>query len=270
MSSQDLYLVRVDLGLSGLVDLARRRGLPRYDFDEGQAVHCALGEIFRDKAPKPFALPGPRERKRTPGVLQVHAYSSESKEALIASSQNFADLDLYEHFDPDSVKDRRLPPTFPEKMGFSVRLAPVVRLSSDVDVTVELAGESKQLSRRRGAEVDAFEAACLRAHKQGEAPLPSESRGQVYLDWFKALASRTGGFEVERARLDGQQWLRMWRRDHDPKGRKSHKLLRPEIYVSGLLSVTDQREFREVLRRGIGRHKAFGFGMLKLRPAREA
>jgi CRISPR system Cascade subunit CasE len=39
---------------------------------------------------------------------------------------------------------------------------------------------------------------------------------------------------------------------------------------SGLLQVEDAAAFTALLARGIGRHRAFGFGMLLLKPATSA
>jgi CRISPR system Cascade subunit CasE len=41
---------------------------------------------------------------------------------------------------------------------------------------------------------------------------------------------------------------------------------KPDVTLRGRLSITDSAAFADLLRRGVGRHKAFGFGMLLLRP----
>ena len=40
---------------------------------------------------------------------------------------------------------------------------------------------------------------------------------------------------------------------------------RPNVVLEGTLRVTDADTFRALLARGVGRHRAFGFGMLLLR-----
>jgi len=37
------------------------------------------------------------------------------------------------------------------------------------------------------------------------------------------------------------------------------------VTLRGVLRVTNAEEFNHLLRSGIGRHKSFGFGMLKIR-----
>lgn len=276
MSADSLYLIRLELPLRGIMALARRRRLPQHEFDEGQAVHCALGELFRDYAPRPFALPNERSRSRKQGCLDIHAYSSVSKSDLLQRVDAFGDIELHEQFDRSSLKERTLPERFPEVVGFSVRLCPIVRMSRDVRLDVSLPGREGSIrierksrnKKRRGCEVDAFEAACIRSHREGLGAIDSAQRGEIYLDWFRELASRIDGIEVETARLQAQRWTHLWRRDHAAK-RTSRKLCRPDVVVTGRLRISDQSQLRERLRRGIGRHKAFGFGMLLLRPAGE-
>ena len=39
--------------------------------------------------------------------------------------------------------------------------------------------------------------------------------------------------------------------------------------MRGILAITDPTAFADLLARGVGRHRAYGYGMLLLRPARE-
>ena len=38
--------------------------------------------------------------------------------------------------------------------------------------------------------------------------------------------------------------------------------------MRGILTITDAAAFSNLLARGVGRHRAYGYGMLLLRPAR--
>ena len=42
---------------------------------------------------------------------------------------------------------------------------------------------------------------------------------------------------------------------------------RPEVVLGGRFTITDPDTFTALLTRGIGRHRAFGFGMILLKPA---
>jgi CRISPR system Cascade subunit CasE len=44
----------------------------------------------------------------------------------------------------------------------------------------------------------------------------------------------------------------------------------PEVVYEGIIRVVDPDGFGKLLRNGIGRNKAFGFGALMLRPQRSA
>ena len=41
----------------------------------------------------------------------------------------------------------------------------------------------------------------------------------------------------------------------------------PDAVMRGILTITDSDAFSELLAHGIGRHRAYGYGMLLLRPA---
>ncbi|MEL6548478.1 MAG: hypothetical protein AAFQ82_27890, partial [Myxococcota bacterium] len=135
-----LYMIRLDLPLETLVSLAKRRRVPLRDLDEGQAVHCALGELFRDRAPKPFAI---ESQGAQPGSRRLYAYTRHSRDELLQSSNLFGDFDLHDAFDPDSLRERRLPDCFPERMAFRVRLCPIVRFRRVIDLEVEIDGNTK-------------------------------------------------------------------------------------------------------------------------------
>jgi CRISPR system Cascade subunit CasE len=49
--------------------------------------------------------------------------------------------------------------------------------------------------------------------------------------------------------------------------RTASAIKRPDVTITGRLQVTDSRAFADLLRSGIGRHKSFGYGMLKVRRA---
>ncbi len=52
--------------------------------------------------------------------------------------------------------------------------------------------------------------------------------------------------------------------------RLKHTVQGPDAVFTGLLQVRDSAAFAALLARGIGRHRAFGFGMLLLKPAAAA
>jgi CRISPR system Cascade subunit CasE len=67
---------------------------------------------------------------------------------------------------------------------------------------------------------------------------------------------------LEDAGLERFQRQRIYRR-----GVSGRAPERPDAILVGTLRVSDEGGFRSLLRRGVGRHRAFGFGMLRIRPA---
>ena len=51
------------------------------------------------------------------------------------------------------------------------------------------------------------------------------------------------------------------------QGRKGHASEGPDATLTGHLRITDPTAFAHLLARGVGRHRAFGFGMLLLHRA---
>ena len=86
------------------------------------------------------------------------------------------------------------------------------------------------------------------------------TRENVYVEWLSARFAR-GGARLEEARLRSFQRVRVVRklRKHAPEG--------PDAVMQGTLEVTDPEEFAKLVADGVGRHRAYGYGMLLLRPA---
>ena len=88
-------------------------------------------------------------------------------------------------------------------------------------------------------------------------------REQVYAEWLSAKMTRSGGasLDVEATKLVSFQRTQSVRKLHT---RHSEG---PDAVMRGTLTVADPAAFAALLARGIGRHRAYGYGMLLLRPA---
>jgi CRISPR-associated protein Cas6/Cse3/CasE subtype I-E len=92
-------------------------------------------------------------------------------------------------------------------------------------------------------------------------------RQQVYSQWLSRQLTTNGAVEVDgEVRLDAFQREKLYRRGDRQTGSKP-LLERPAALLSGQLVVGDPSAFSALLARGVGRHRAFGFGMLRVRPA---
>ena len=144
------------------------------------------------------------------------------------------------------------------RLGFEIRVRPVSRLLKPLPAA--------DGAFAKGAEVDALLIEALQRFPAGEAAEANmlqagRSRVAVYADW---LALRLKGAATLQAgvRLTRFQRLRAARKDYSPGG--------PDAVLQGSLIVDDPAGFQQLLSQGIGRHKAYGYGMLLLRPPRSA
>jgi CRISPR system Cascade subunit CasE len=244
--SSQLNMLSLSLDPARVLAIGRRQKLPLRDVDAGYLVHGALGELFGDRRPNVFQVmseQGPRWR--------VLAYSFATASELRDHAACFADPAVYAAMDWDSFAGKTMPQVWPEghTLGFEVRVCPVIRKSSS--------GEK----HRAGAEVDAFLARCWSVGRDTRV-----DREAVYREWFSENLLRIGGATPERVRLIRMQRHRLVRRTQGNE-RKAHAIERPDATLAGELKITDGMAFMRLLERGIGRHRAFGFGMLLLKPA---
>ena len=73
---------------------------------------------------------------------------------------------------------------------------------------------------------------------------------------------------VDSIRLSGFRLAKQVRQTQSRDGKRTTStLVRPQALLEGYLTVQEPDEFTSLLKRGIGRHRAFGYGMILLRPA---
>lgn len=240
--ADDIHLVKVPLRADRLAAVARRRGIPLRDFDEGYLVHCVLRELWQDKAPAPFVLRG---RGRW---VDAWGYSGVDAKALREHARAFADPELIAALgELDDIATRPMPVfATGQRVGFLLRSCPVVRLAK------------ARNGHRAGAEVDAFLAECFNAGDEVDV-----EREGVYRRWLIERLSDVNktGVTVERISVAGLARTRLIRRTQGEL-RKAKPIERPDVRFEGDLRIEDGKAFRQLLARGIGRHRAFGFGAL--------
>ncbi len=276
-----LHAFQPDLGR--LMRLAaRERLLPTGD-DPGYAIHAVLAATFGDLAPEPWVLLPPGEGGGPRGRLL--AFSPHPLDALLAHAGAHADPTFAGVLDLPNAASKPMPDRFPPgtRLGFRVRLRPVSRLGKPLD------GHPSAAERgARGQERDVYlarVAAAERAMAAGavpngtlpDAPAPVPSRAACYLAWLdgrlrgagaELAPDASGGVGAWAARVDGFRFTRLLARDRGGPRARSAAVDGPDAVVTGTLVVTDPDAFAVGLARGIGRHRAFGFGMLLLTPPR--
>lgn len=235
-----LHMIELLPDVSALFRFLKNKGMYRHGIekDPGYAVHTWLKTAFGDRAPQPFRLllkPGRPTR--------ILGYTAVDGDELAKRVSQFAEPSVFLVCRPEHISSRRLPDTWSsgQRLGFQVLCCPI--------------------SRRNGIEKDVFLA---QADRQGkDAGL---LRSVVYEAWLRDHLKTT--VDVEAIQLDGFRLRRHIRGTHPQAGERGWRsMLRPEALFSGQLVVRHEQGFEELLSRGIGRHRAFGYGMLLLRPA---
>ena len=241
-----LHLVRIPLNRSKVVRRAYARGLPRGQDDLGYAIHGLLRDLFGNLAPKPFVVPV--DGRAFPEVL---GYAPVDHTALQAEAQSYASPESYCACDWAGFASKPMPQLWRsgQRLGFQLRACPIRRLSRT--------GAARS-AMPEGAEVDAFIARCIGVGKDTVV-----DRMAVYAEW---LHEQIPGEAARLRRLEVRSFRRinLVRRTQGGE-RKAKRLDRPDVLFEGELSVVESEHFNRVLTRGIGRHRAFGFGMLLLR-----
>jgi CRISPR system Cascade subunit CasE len=262
---EPLHLLKIPIRSDKLYAFARRARQRVRDFDEGYAVHALFAALFDHGAdapdriaPKPFALPEPSAELAHPSAsrcIEVLAYSSRDHAALLDRARTFSDPAAWSALEVDRIVSRPMPTTFQggARLGFSVRVCPVRRVAK----------RGNQVKER--AEVDAF----LAKVWQVSDDTVQLDRETVYREWLSEELAK-GGARLREASMTSFHLGRQHRRtqassDARREGRLVHH---PSATFSGVLEVTEPSLFPALLARGLGRHRAFGFGMLLLRPAR--
>jgi CRISPR system Cascade subunit CasE len=232
---------------------ARHRLVTPDQADFGYALHALLRAAFGNNAPRQFRYTDPEQ-----GMLAYTGLGPDqfAQRTALADPNVAAALGLDATVDYAGYRLRAMPTTWPtgSVLGFEVRVRPTIRES------------------RTGRERDAFLAIA------GKHPDAEIERSGMYVQWLREqLAARPqgpsegwhGAAEVLDARVQSFRMLDVVRRtqaDKEAGERQRRVVSGPDAILSGQVRVIDSARFGALLARGVGRHRAFGFGMLLLRP----
>lgn len=231
----DLTALHRFLGSQRLADAHR-------DQDLGYGVHAWLMAALGEAAPKPWRLWADPDRP-----ARLLGYTPYDADTLRHRARQAAPAALVVIPDVDSSLATRPLPTWRQgrRLAFELLCCPVGRAS------------------RSGVEKDVF----LMQLEGGQTSPPRQS---VYADWTRRQLEGTGAVTVTQLTIGGFRLVRQLRRGGNGQdSRRTHVLIRPQVSVKGEFVVDRPDQFSAVLVRGVGRHRAFGYGMLLLRPARE-
>ena len=238
-----LQMIRADIDVRDFWRWASTKRLQDLD----HAMHCLLTESFGALAPRPFRVIIPRGASR--GVL--YGYGTGDADALREAAGICADPLQCRIIPAAYLHSKAMPAEWQtdKQLGFETRIRPVVRRSRNADC-------------RPGKEWDAFQLEAVQ-YPKGEMP---RSREEVYAGWLSDQFERRGGaqLDVSKTKLVAFQRIRAVRKRHAGYSEG------PDAVMRGILTITDSDAFTALLAHGIGRHRAYGYGMLLLRPATRA
>ena len=246
MTDVSLHLVRIPFSPRALVAFAVDSGVD--DDDRGYAAHLALRRRFGSGAPQPF-------RMFADGVAGPHLLGYATDVAALLDAAALPPIDpTLEAIFPLAPSIRPMPEVWRRgaRFAFEVRVRPIVRYGPRARAARLAEG------KRAAAERDVFLAAAELA--SGE----TLDRGSVYRDWL--VRQLAGAAVVERSAITGMRRIVTRRSTHRRAG--AARIEGYEAVFAGLLAVEQADAFARTLARGIGRHAAFGFGMLALAPPR--
>lgn len=268
MSDDSLNLVRLAFDRRALMRLRTLRGRP---FDESYMVHAGLAALFAESDQPTqipllsFAADDTYGRDEDP-VLFLLAYS-ELDEAALSARMRPEHRALVRQ-----IASRPMPVLEPgTRAELRLRACPVRRVTRDRDG----APATNARGKRRSREVDVYLASRFPTwtdEPPGGADSPFErsarewqDRESVYAAWLAGELERFGpAARIDEVRMERFRRARLYRKHSHPRNLPT----RPDVTLTGAIEVVDTTAFTQLLRRGVGRHRAFGFGMLRIRPAR--
>lgn len=217
------------------LNLLRRTNNGRHVDDNGHIWHALLKAAFGDLAPKPFV---DRHALRRNELL---GYVSADRDQLISAAAG-RDAMIARAIGLDQLRANDLPTTWQSgrRLSFEVRARPVVRSRTDA---------------RSGA-ADEVDFAPFRARQDA-----SISREQAYAEWLAREMARADAAKLIRVNMRAFSRSCVMRKTQG-SNRSPIGIEGPDAWFVGELEVADPVGFAALLARGIGRHRAFGFGCL--------
>jgi CRISPR system Cascade subunit CasE len=227
------HLVDIRIDVQAMLSWARSIGIGSADI--GYIVHSTVCAAYGQFRPQPFRHFEDGKTIRVLGYCAVSADSLASERKAVAEPAVSAAV--------ISELSKEMPSEWSEgaRYAFTVRVSPIVQK------------DKKQ--------IDAY----LRSPE-------GSTRDEVYLNWLGRRMSDAA--EIIEAKLESFSLETVSRRpmaaNEDGRRPLGKRFTIPSALISGVVSVKDGEAFARAIANGIGRHAAFGYGALLLRPSKPA
>ena len=236
-------MIELGFNVPALYRFLHTQGLPKGEDDAALSygVHAWLGAAFAELAPRPWRLL--MDKHRPPRIL---GYARHNASALQRRLTDFTEPGIFQVCpEPKLMIAGRAMPMWQRgrRLGFQILACPVGRKSES------------------GIEKDLF-----LIHADIKDNDEQINRETIYCDWAKQIFYRYSG-DVESIGLAGFRLAKQKRQTQEAKGKRVfHQIVRPQALLEGMIAIGDPEKFDLLLERGMGRHCAFGYGMLLLKP----
>jgi CRISPR system Cascade subunit CasE len=236
-----LFMIEIEFDLVALYHFLHRQGISRWKDDTGlgYGIHAWLGAAFGDLAPKPWRLL--MDKHRPPRIL---GYAAHNADDLKERMMEFALPSVLQVCpEPHFMIASRSMPIWSQgrRLGFQTLVCPTGRKA------------------RSGTEKDLF----LIHADTSKSKL---CREEVYCKWAERRLERYSTI-VDSIQMAGFRLVKQIRPTQPLNGKRNFKrIIRPWVLLEGKLTIQDPRQFTFLLSHGVGRHRAFGYGMILLRP----
>lgn len=239
-----MHLIQFRANVQALMRRAADYGLPTKKVDEGYVVHSWMTSLWEQDSPRPFVI----DKRSGPDVV-IQGYSTQDAKQLTKAADMYASPEDYAVLDWSSLKSKELPMQWPKETE--------IRLTVTVIPTIRY----RVIDEKNSRELDAY---LHRVRTCEAAGIEVPPREIVYGEW---LTQRLAGFTVTHTPELQQHRLAELLRRTQGEHRKSNHICLPLATLSVVGSVVDDVAFSEMIRQGIGRHKAFGYGMVRVNRA---
>ena len=227
--SATLHRIQLRADLDGIGRWQEREGILPLEAGREVAFHHLLTETFGSRAPRPF-------RVLNSGIID--AYTITSAEELREVARETAMPEQYKLLGVDEIAGKLMPAqwTAGRLLSFEAKVMPLVRAKN---------GEGKQMERD--------------FYRYANKEVPKDRRA-AYALWFTKQVNKLGGAEILQVATRAMGPVSIIRK----KGQKPWKS--PFAFIEGILQVRDNEDFNRLLKRGVGRHVTYGYGMVRIKP----
>ena len=246
-----VHLIRGRIATNALTRWAGERGWTRGrvgTFDQGRAIHHLIDEMFGPRTLRPFRLLVPQRRSEG----NLYAYAASDATDLKRAADIQAKPDHLRVLPLERLESKPIPGdwTKGQRVGFNVRVRPIRRIGKPI------ATPSGTIPA--GSELDAFLLEAIRRHPDERSGMRKSERTRdvVYLDWLADRLRNAAQLDLRTSRV--VQFHRT------VVSRGTTAVEGPDAVVHGTLTIEDGGEFNQLLRQGVGRHRAYGYGMILL------